>query len=393
METFCRFLTRTALQAGWRVTVALSGENIYDSLQPTADAQLRIDPVNWLDLTCAGDREYIGTRILERRRWFRRTKPDVALFVQSSNTPFRASILAARLARVPVISTHRTMAWPIETCPSRRHFFGLLPGLGLHARRLVLKTWLTGFLADRVVYNSTDVAGGYETIYHYPRRRSVVIPNGVTPASQTTSPSERAHPLTIGFVGRLGGDKRLDVLLRAVAAMRSDDARVAIYGEGPDKAGLTQLAGEVGIAHRVEWRGVTHNPAAAYADMDIIALCSPRESSSNMILEAMAAGKAVVAAATGGMPELVDHGRCGLCVPPLDVPALAAALDRLADDAELRQTLGEQARLKALNEHDPGLIGRRWMSLLSEVAGIGRLASRRLNGPGEKSSAATPAIA
>jgi glycosyltransferase involved in cell wall biosynthesis len=368
METFCRFLADTALAAGWRITAALSGENIYDALRTPYGQRIQVEAVNWLDSTCAGDREYDWTRIRERRAWFRRIQPDVAMFVQSSNTPFRSAIVGARLAGVPVISTHRTMAWPVERVPSRRHCFGLLPGIGLHERRAVFKTWLTALLASRVVYNSADVRSGYETLYHYPPCKGIVIPNAVCPPAAGSRPSSAHRYVTIGFAGRLGADKRLDVLLRAVAGMRSRDVRVAVYGEGGEQAALAGLADELGIAGRVDWRGVTQDRWSAYADMDIVALCSPRESSSNMVLEAMAAGKAVVVSQAGGMPELVEHGRCGLCVPPLQIEALTQALDALVSNAELRCRLGERARSKAVHDHDSRAIGRQWMSLLSEAA-------------------------
>jgi glycosyltransferase involved in cell wall biosynthesis len=371
MEMFCRFLARTALVSGWRVTVALSGENVYEPLQEEFPRQLTVDRVRWIDRTCAGDRDYSLSRICSRGKWFRKTRPGVAVIVQSSNTPFRCAVLGARLAGVPTIVTHRTMPWPVETVPSRRHLFGLLPGIGLHGRLLVAKTLLTAFAANRVVFNSAAVRRGYETIYHYPPRRNVIIPNAVQlPAVTSDSIDDRnALPVRIGFIGRIGADKRLDVLLRAVAGMRTTPApRVILHGEGADQPALADLAVTLGIADRVEWRGLTQDLASAHADMDIIALCSPRESSSNMVLEAMAAGKPVVVTDAGGMPGLVGHGRCGLCVPALDVPALTIALERLTRDPELRRQLGRQGRDKAMVEHDPQTIGRQWMTLLAQVA-------------------------
>jgi len=376
METFCRFIAQAALTAGWRITVALSGENIYRPLQQTHSHVVMIDQVDWLDETCAGDRQYDWRRICRRAQWFRALRPDAALFVQSSNTPFRASIAGAKLAGVPVITTHRTMPWPPETVPSRRHMFGLLPGIGLHRRRVVLKTWLTGFLAARIVYNSSQVRSGYESLYRYASHKGTVIPNAVAvpaTASQTIGPQDTTlrttSRVTVGYAGRLGSDKRLDILLRAVASVRSAERlRIVLYGEGAEKPSLAALAADLGIVDRIEWRGVTETSEALYREMDIVVLCSPRESSSNMVLEAMAAGKAVVVTATGGMPELVAGGRCGICVPPLDVAALAETLEVLAFDAPLRRRLGESARLKAMNEHDPQLIARQWMTMLTEVA-------------------------
>lgn len=377
METFCRFLVHTAANAGWRVTVALSGENIYDGLQEAFPEQIVVDPVAWLDRSCAGDREYHWTRILARRKWFRAVRPDVAVVVQSSNTPFRCTIVGARLAGVPLISTHRTMAYPVEAVPSRRHCFGLVPGLGLHRRRMIAKTRITSLLANKIVYNNEAVQGEYEALYGYPRSRGTVIRNAVQHAVQHAVhiPADVSRdmvraPVTIGFVGRISSDKRLDVLLRAVAMMEyGSKVRVIVYGEGSEQPALAALATALGIAGQIEWRGLTTDVAVAYAQMDIVVLCSPRESSSNMILEAMAAGKPVVVTQVGGMPELVDNGRYGICVPPLNPSVLALALDWLTTDSDFRQRLGERARRKAICQHSPTKIGCDWMNLLGEVAG------------------------
>jgi glycosyltransferase involved in cell wall biosynthesis len=254
---------------------------------------------------------------------------------------------------------------------------------------VIAKTWLTAVLADRIVYNSEAVRREYEALYRYPPSRGVVIPNAVGVAVYKNSVAgagilSRPHAprellpsgpslVTVGFVGRIGADKRLDVLLRAVAAMeRRGQIRVALYGQGAEMTSLKGLTAELGIANRVAWPGITQDPPGAYADMDIVVLCSPRESSSNMALEAMAAGKAVVVTNAGGMPELVEHGRCGLVAPATDVPALAAALDRLVAAPELRSELGDRAQRKALRDHSPRDVGRCWLSLLSQVSGITR---------------------
>jgi glycosyltransferase involved in cell wall biosynthesis len=373
MEKFCRFLVETAAAAGWRVTVALSGEDVYDGLRIAYPDRINVDRVEWIDRTCAGDREYRWSRIRDRRRWFRRARLDVAVVVQSSNTPFRCAIVGAKLAGVPVISTHRTMAFPVEDVPSRRHCLGLLPGIGLHGRQVIAKTWLTALLANRIVYNSETVRQEYEALYRYPRKRGVVIRNAAEAGNAPTRVLADKPPVaqvTIGFIGRIGGDKRLDVLLRAVAMMEyRSKVRVVVYGEGAERPALEVLAAALGIADRVEWRGIAPNLESAYAEMDIVVLCSPRESSSNMVLEAMTAGKAVVVVQTGGMTELVGDGRCGICVPALNVSVLAIALDWLTTDDEFRCRLGQRARRKAIRHHKPVDIGWAWMSLLSEVAG------------------------
>jgi glycosyltransferase involved in cell wall biosynthesis len=371
MEKFCRFLADIAADAGWRVTVALSGEDIYDGLRIAYPDRMVVDHVEWIDRTCAGDREYRWSRICERWRWFRGAQPDVAVVVQSSNTPFRCAIVGAKLAGVPVISTHRTMAYPVEDVPSRRHCFGLLPGIGLHRRRVIAKTWLTAMLASRVVYNSETVRREYEALYRYSPERGLVIRNAVGIANPPVQgQTGLSKCVTIGFVGRIGADKRLDILLRSVARMEYRSmVRVIVYGEGAEQPALERLAAELGIAGRVEWRGLAPDLESAYSEMDIVVLCSPRESSSNMVLEAMVAGKAVVVTQAGGMAELVGDGRYGICVPALNVSVLTIALDRLTTDDEFRRRLGQLARSQAIRHHKPADVGRAWLSLLCEAAG------------------------
>ena len=382
METFCRFLVRNLLDARWHVTVALSGADIYTDLADASDDCLDVKQVDWLDHTFAGDRNYTWATIRHRRRWFRYVKPDVAVFVQSSNTPLRASVVGAALAGVPVVTTHRTMPWPVEDPPASRHCFGLLPGLHLHRRKVVRKTWLTAALARAVVCNNHAVRTGYETLYAYPHRKTIVIPNAVEApntipddslsfGTASASESDSAPFCTVAYVGRISRDKRIDILLHALAKMRTTrPVRLILHGEGPEQPELMQLAGELGLSDRITWIDSTQDVWPTYRRCDIVALCSPRESSSNMILEAMAAGKAVVVTQVGGLPELVDHGRAGICVPPLNVDALTAALDYLADHDPFRRQIGQRARSRTMQLHNPRRIANAWRNVLQAAAGV-----------------------
>lgn len=385
MQTFTSHLVHACLRGGWKVTVALSGDDIY---APNADDnadRLTVDRVNWIDDRLAGDRDFHWKLINERRRWFRRVRPDVALFVQSSNTPFRASIAGAALAGVPVITTHRTLPWPVESVPSRRHLFGLLPGLGLHRRKVILKTWLTAALAKKTVYNCRAVRRAYEVDYGYPHQKGTVIPNslgadtpgygeqpgfpGAGAAIQRDSTTED-RPIRIGYVGRLGREKRVDLLIKAVAALETRRAvRLLIYGEGPERASLQQAAVAAGVEGRIEWRGTVERCEVVWRELDLLVVCSDRESSSNAALEAMAAGVCVVVTRVGGLPELVGHGRCGAIVPPNDPAALTAVLKDLVDNDQARARLATMASVQVRREHDPAGVDRAWLTLLGETAG------------------------
>lgn len=377
MERFNRSLLGTLTDDGWQVTVALSG---HDFLTDDLRRRVQVESVDWVNIAdLSGDRRYTRAVIADRYGWFRRVRPDVALFVQSSNTPLRASVLAARMAGVPVVTTQRTMPARLPEIPSKRHLLGLVPGVGLHHRRLIWSSRFTAHLARHVVYNSQAVRELYEREYGYPASRGVVIANAASVddsadraaagGAACAAPHAHSPAFVVGYVGRLGREKRIDILLRALASLDSGVAiRAEIYGEGPELGPLQQLCAELKLADRVRFCGPTFDVPGVYERFDVVALCSPRESSSNMILEAMAAGKPVIVTRVGGLPELVEHGRAGLCVPPLEAGELAAALRQLGLDPYERIRLARAARERARVHHDPRLIGERWSRLLAGVA-------------------------
>ena len=98
-----------------------------------------------------------------------------------------------------------------------------------------------------------------------------------------------------------------------------------------------------------------------------------------MVLEAMAAGKAVVVSEVGGLPELIGFGRLGVSVPPENVEALTDALVGLLAGHEQRRALGERAEREVTNTHDAERVGHQWLALLGEVAAhrLGRLSLGR----------------
>jgi glycosyltransferase involved in cell wall biosynthesis len=143
-------------------------------------------------------------------------------------------------------------------------------------------------------------------------------------------------------VGRLSNEKRIDVLLDAFGRLRerTPEARLAIVGDGPARAGLEQTAPE-GVTFMGELRG--DGLAQAYASCDIFCFPSTTDTFGQVILEASASALPVVAADTGGAPELVRHRTTGLLFRPDDPAALADALAELVDDMPFRLALGRHA--------------------------------------------------
>ena len=107
---------------------------------------------------------------------------------------------------------------------------------------------------------------------------------------------------------------------------------------------MLSLAGELGVSDRLKLGGFINRVADVYGAADVIAVPSTApDPLPGAALEAAAAGCAVIAAAHGGLPEIISDERTGLLVPPSDPAALAAGLARLIDDPRLRSTLGATA--------------------------------------------------
>ena len=155
----------------------------------------------------------------------------------------------------------------------------------------------------------------------------------------------RADEVLLAFVGRLVPIKRVDLVLRAVAAARRQGValRLVVVGDGPCRASLEELAHRLGISDIVRFLGYLPDTSAAAAAADIAILASDNEGTPVALIEAAAAGCPAVATAVGGVPDVVAPGT-GVLVPAGDHAGLARGVARLAGDAELREEMGARAR-------------------------------------------------
>ncbi|MEO5679964.1 MAG: glycosyltransferase [Acidimicrobiales bacterium] len=136
----------------------------------------------------------------------------------------------------------------------------------------------------------------------------------------------------VGAVGRLVPIKDLATLVRAVA--RLDSVHLALIGDGEQRGQLEALVASLGLAGRVHLPGWADDVAAWVADLDVVALTSRNEGTPVALIEALAAGRPVVATSVGGVPFVVRDGITGWLVPPGDPAAVADALHAaLADPA------------------------------------------------------------
>jgi glycosyltransferase involved in cell wall biosynthesis len=215
-----------------------------------------------------------------------------------------------------------------------------------------------------------------------PESRTRTVPYGVD-TSAPVAPPCAAMRQRLGAppgarlvlaLGRLVEKKGLAPLVEAAAGLH--DVHVAIAGAGdlrePLRRRAEELRAPVSLVGAIEHTEVP----AALAAADVVAVPSVVDRAGNVdglpnvLLEAMAAGRAVVASRVAGIPDVVRDGVNGLLVPPGDVAALRAALQRLADDGALRARLGAAARATMVARHGWDAIAARFEECYAEASAL-----------------------
>ena len=165
-----------------------------------------------------------------------------------------------------------------------------------------------------------------------------------------------AGALWLGTLAGLRAVKNLPRLVRAFAALPGQ-WELVIVGEGGERAAILAEAARLGVAHRVHLPGFAPDPAQVLRTFDLFALSSDSEQFPISVVEAMAAGLAVVSPAVGDVAGMVAAENQPLITPPGDEPALAAALLRAANDPVLRTAAGAANRARARADYgEPAMV-------------------------------------
>jgi len=248
--------------------------------------------------------------------------------------------------------------------------------------RLVKRNWRTRLiyncLTQRGVAISRAVAqclteGGVDPA------RLRVIPSSVQGAQlQSQTPREElrrsaglgSDDFVLLVMAALVRRKGLDVLLQALAQLASDGddkTQLWIAGDGDERAALEQEAQRLGLKERVRFLGQRQDKAELLASCDVFLMPSRREGLGVAALEAMAAGRAVIASAVGGLADAVLHEETGLLVPPDDTLALSQAIQRLRQDPELLQRLAAAGPARVARGHLPEQMVQAYEELYFEM--------------------------
>jgi glycosyltransferase involved in cell wall biosynthesis len=276
-------------------------------------------------------------RVLPRlTRLFRDRRLDAVIIVGAGDKMFWGR-LAARRARVPVVlSALHSTGWP--------------DSIGRLNRAPLMTRWTDGFIGVAEAHGRHLI-----DVERFPTEKVHVIPNGVDVACFHPRQSGEAvrselglGPTTpvIGIVAALRPEKNHALFLQAAKIVRDriPAAKFLIVGDGPQRAALLELAGQLALSDAVHFLGNRSDVPEVLAAMDIFALTSQIEANPVSILEAMASGKPVVAPRVGSIGESVSDGETGYLTAPGDLLQVADRLAELAADPQKARRMGQAGR-------------------------------------------------
>jgi len=185
----------------------------------------------------------------------------------------------------------------------------------------------------------------------------------VSKTARSATPKGKSHVWI--HIGRFAPQKNHLLLVEAfaLAVREHPEMELWLVGDGPLRAAVEAAVTELDLEAKTSFLGLRADVPQLMASSDALVLSSGWEGLPLTVLEAMAAGKPVVATAVGGVPELVEDGATGILVPPGDAKALAQGLLRLAQDPDLRRRMGRAAQKRAIERFDIARAAREYEAL------------------------------
>ena len=223
---------------------------------------------------------------------------------------------------------------------------------------------------DHLVANTEDIAS-YILRQGWPRDKVTYLPNFATESPVTAIDRQalgvpQGAPLLVAL-GRLHRDKAFDILLRALALV--DGVWLWLAGDGPLERSLKALAAELNIAHRVAFLGWRDDSQSLLAAADCLVCPSRVEPLGNVVLEAWARARPVVAAAAIGPFRLIADGKTGLTVPVEDPSALAEAIRLVVTDRPLAERLAASGHQDYQARFSKDAVVRQYLEFFDRVVG------------------------
>jgi glycosyltransferase involved in cell wall biosynthesis len=369
------YLTAGLRERGYDTTlVAGSLARGEDSMAFVADARdVEIVRIDELGREISPLRDLVAT--LRLARLIRRERPDILhTHTAKAGTVGRvAALLAGRHAPPIVVHTFHGHVLRGYFGPARSGFFRLL------------ERWLAA-RTTALIAVSPQVRDDLVSLGVAPRERFAVIRLGIELDERVAATRNRRvesrrylgippDRFAVGWIGRMTAVKRTDDVLVAFKRLRDDgvDAVLCMVGDGPDRPELERRAHELGVVRDTLFLGYQEDVAPFYAAFDALVLPSSNEGTPVSAIEALAAGRPVVATRVGGVPDVVQEGEDGFLVDPGATDDLADRLARLARDPALRERMGRAGRERVPPRYAVARlvddVDRLYRSLLSEAGG------------------------
>lgn len=276
---------------------------------------------------------------------------------------------AARLRRsgVSAVIHHSARTWFV----ARLMFPRALHVQVLHRHRVEAYRWFRNWIALSRTFSQ-------EMRATYPKRRIAYAPNGLrvdvvippVPPPKKEATGEMFRVVALGRTGFSKGvfhSKGFDLLIQATALLKAEGVAIEVEIGGDPDPNLQALAEELGVADRVRLVGWVADVAAFMREGDAFCLPSRIEPFGLVILEAMSQARPVVASATHGPCDLVEHGRTGFLTPVDDAAALAQALRSLAESPDRGIAMGVAGHRKVLREFSAPAVGHALVAALQTL--------------------------
>jgi len=331
--------------------------------------------VKVISLNCEGPRQ-LPSAIKTFRAWLREHRPDlIHSHLWAANVVAR---VAGRLAGVPVVSSihnpdHEPQAWTDGADVSQRK---------RHAAKSIDR-WTARFGNQRLIAVSDYVKQSAHRHLKFALADIELVYNPIDLDSLSQRPEKSrgeilrecnlpAEALLLLNVARVSPQKGLVYAVRAMPAILREfpNAHLLSVGATTDPLWLDQVkrdAEAAGVAERVHILGARRDVQDFLAACDLFIFPSLYEGLGIALIEAMAAGCACVASSAGPIPEIVQHGRDGILVPPADEKALAQAVCALLADDEERKRLGKAAQITARERFEPQQAAERLTQIYEDI--------------------------
>ncbi len=282
-------------------------------------------------------------------RLFRSFRPDV---VHTHLYVLRYTLLPTLLCRIPVRvhTVHSVAQKEVDRIGKLVHWIAFRLG---------------GVLPVSI---SQEVANTVRAVYGQDIYTPVIyngIPTGRFVSKNGWNGPKKEKEVTLLHVGRFAPPKNHLLLIEVFAQALKDYPKMRLWlvGDGPLRPEVERVVEKKGLSDKVFFLGIRDDVPKLLAESDVFILPSDWEGVPLTVLEAMAAGKPVIATAVGGVPELVENGVTGILVPPHNSKALAQGILRLAKDPDLRQRMGKAAQERALERFDIARTAREYEAL------------------------------